>query len=80
MTAVYPKHPDVTSRHPHRTIGDIEAKAKKAEDREQKEREAEEKRKGEIQVSELWKPFGTTIPFFVAAEKECVGLMSPWIK
>ncbi|KAI0334161.1 eukaryotic translation initiation factor SUI1 family protein [Cubamyces sp. BRFM 1775] len=74
VTAVYPKHPDVTSRHPHRTIGDIEAKAKKAEYREQKEREAEEKRKGEIQVSELWKPFGTTIPFFVAAGKDTSDL------
>ncbi|KAI8968737.1 eukaryotic translation initiation factor SUI1 family protein [Trametes punicea] len=70
VTAVFPQHPDVDSRQPHRTIGDIEAKAKKAEDRVQKEREEEEKRKGETQVVELWKPFGTTIPFFVAAGKE----------
>ncbi|KAI0656239.1 eukaryotic translation initiation factor SUI1 family protein [Cubamyces menziesii] len=70
VAAVYPKHPDVASRRSHRTIGDIEAKAKKAEDREQKEREAEEKRKGEIQVSELWKPFDTTVPLFVAAGKD----------
>ncbi|KAI0351003.1 eukaryotic translation initiation factor SUI1 family protein [Trametes cingulata] len=76
VTAVYPQHPDVASRHPHRTIGDLEAKAKKAEDREQKEREAEEKRKGEIQVAELWKPFGTTVPFFVASEKDTSDLYS----
>ena len=68
--AVYPQHPAVLARRPHRTIGDLEAKAKKAENREQKEKEAEEKRKGEIRVTELWKPFGTTVPFFVAAEKE----------
>ncbi|KAH9887063.1 eukaryotic translation initiation factor SUI1 family protein [Cubamyces lactineus] len=74
VTAVYPKHPDVISRQSHRTIGDIEAKAKKAEDREQKEREAEEKRKGEIQVSELWKPFDTTVPLFVAASKDTSDL------
>ncbi|KAI0370925.1 eukaryotic translation initiation factor SUI1 family protein [Pilatotrama ljubarskyi] len=76
VTAVYPQHPDVASRHPHRTIGDLEAKAKKAEDREQREREAEEKRKGEIQVAELWKPFGTTVPFFVAAGKDTSDLYS----
>ncbi|RPD60842.1 eukaryotic translation initiation factor SUI1 family protein [Lentinus tigrinus ALCF2SS1-6] len=70
VTAVYPQHPAVAGKRPHRTIGDIEAKAKKAEDREQKEKEAEEKRKGEIHVAELWKPFGTTVPLFVAAEKD----------
>ncbi|KAI8968732.1 eukaryotic translation initiation factor SUI1 family protein [Trametes punicea] len=74
VTAVFPQHPDVDSRQPHRTIGDIEAKAKKAEDRVQKEREEEEKRKGETQVVELWKPFGTTIPFFVAAGKDTSDL------
>ncbi|KAI0651354.1 eukaryotic translation initiation factor SUI1 family protein [Trametes meyenii] len=70
VAAVFPKHPDVQTHKPHRTIGDIDAKAKKAEDREQKEREAEEKRKGKIHVAELWKPFGTTVPFFVAAERD----------
>ncbi|KAI9068830.1 eukaryotic translation initiation factor SUI1 family protein [Trametes sanguinea] len=77
VTAVFPQHPEVLARRPHRTIGDIESKVKKAEDREQKEREAEEKRKGEIQVSELWKPFGTTVPFFVAAEKDTAELYTP---
>ncbi|OSD03739.1 eukaryotic translation initiation factor SUI1 family protein [Trametes coccinea BRFM310] len=77
VTAVFPQHPDVLARRPHRTIGDIESKVKKAEDREQKEREAEEKRKGEIQVSELWKPYGTTVPFFVAAEKDTSELYTP---
>ncbi|KAI0632800.1 eukaryotic translation initiation factor SUI1 family protein [Trametes polyzona] len=76
VTAVFPKHPDVISHRSHRTTGDLDAKAKKAEDREQKEREAEEKRKGEIQVTELWKPFGTTIPLFVAAEKDTSELYS----
>ncbi|KAI0696389.1 eukaryotic translation initiation factor SUI1 family protein [Cerioporus squamosus] len=70
VTAVYPQHPAVAGKRPHRTIGELEAKAKKAEGREQKEKEAEEKRKGEIQVTELWKPFGTTVPLFVAAEKD----------
>ncbi|KAI0772460.1 eukaryotic translation initiation factor SUI1 family protein [Trametes elegans] len=74
VTAIDPRHPDVTSRRPHRTVGDIQAKAKKAETREQKEREAEEKRKGEIQVAELWKPFGTTVPLFVAAGKDTSDL------
>ena len=69
-TAVYSDHPAVLSRRPFKTLGDLETKIKKAENREQKAKEAEEKRKGEIQVSELWKPFNTTVPFFVAAEKE----------
>ena len=70
VTAVHPQHPAVAGKRPHRTIGDLEAKAKKEEDREQKEKEAQEKRRGEIHVAELWKPFGTTVPLFVAAEKE----------
>ncbi|RDX44971.1 eukaryotic translation initiation factor SUI1 family protein [Lentinus brumalis] len=70
VTAVYPKHPAVAGKRPHRTIGELEAKAKKAESREQQEKEAEEKRKGEIQVAELWLPLGTTVPLFVAAEKD----------
>nr|VWO97766.1 N/A [Ganoderma boninense] len=70
VTAIYPQHSAVLARRPHRTIADLEAKTKKAEQREQKEKEAEEKRKGEIHVVELWKPFGTTVPFFVASEKD----------
>ncbi|KAI0752119.1 eukaryotic translation initiation factor SUI1 family protein [Fomes fomentarius] len=70
VTAVYPQHPAVGERRPYRTIGDLEAKAKKAEDRQQQGREAEDKRKGEIQVSELWTPHATTVPLFVAAEKD----------
>lgn len=77
--AVYPKHQEVIARRPHRTIGDLEAKAKKAGEREQKAKEAEEKRKGEIHVAELWKPFGTTVPFFVAAEKEWVAALSGYL-
>lgn len=70
--AVYPRHPTVLSQQSHRTIGDAEAKIKKAGDREQKQKDAEEKRKGEFHVVELWKPLASTVPFFVAAEKECV--------
>ena len=51
----------------------MDLKREKAEDRERKEREAEEKRKGEIQIVELYKPFGNTVPWFVSAEKECVS-------
>lgn len=69
---MFPKHPDAAGHHSHRTVGDIEARAKKAEIREKEEREAAERRKGEIQVAEFWQPLGTTVPFFVAAGKECV--------
>ncbi|KAI0830089.1 eukaryotic translation initiation factor SUI1 family protein [Trametes gibbosa] len=76
VTAVSPKHADVLKHRSHRTTGDLDAKVKKAETREQKEREAAEKRKGEIQVAELWKPLGSTVPLFVAAEKETSELYS----
>jgi len=59
------------AHRPHRTVQSIESKREKAEERERKEKEAKEKRKGEIQVTELWKPMsGTTVPFFVSAEKD----------
>lgn len=67
---MFPKHPDTAGHHSHRTVGDMEARAKKAETREKEEHEAEAKRKGEFQVAELWQPSGTTVPFFVAAGKE----------
>ncbi|KAL1937903.1 hypothetical protein VTO73DRAFT_12653 [Trametes versicolor] len=76
VTAVFPKHPDAAGHHSHRTVGDMEARAKKAETREKEEREAEEKRKGEFQVAELWQPSGTTVPFFVAAGKDTSGFYS----
>ena len=66
---VFPQHPAVTSHRSHKTIGSVEAQREKAEERERQEKEAEEKRKGEIQVTKLWKPFGTTIGLFVTAGK-----------
>ncbi|KAI0742631.1 eukaryotic translation initiation factor SUI1 family protein [Daedaleopsis nitida] len=74
VSAVYPEHPAVASKRPHRTIGDLQAKARKAEDREQKEKEAKEKRRGEIQIVELWQPHATTVPLFDAAKKDTSGL------
>lgn len=68
--AIYPTHPAVRSHTSHKTLQSVDAKREKAEERERKVKEAEEKKRGEIQVVELWKPFGTTIPWFVAAEKE----------
>ena len=70
--AVYPSHPAVKDHKSHRTVQSVEAKREKAEERDRKEKEAEEKKKGEIQIIELWKPHATTVPWFVSAEKECV--------
>ena len=67
---MFPKHPDVSEHRQHRTVKDIELKQQKAEDRERKEKEAEEKRRSEIHITEFWKPFGTTLNFFIAADKE----------
>ena len=71
-SAVYPSHPAVKDHKSHRTVQSVEAKREKAEERDRKEKEAEEKKKGEIQIIELWKPHATTVPWFVSAEKECV--------
>lgn len=67
-------HPDVVSHRPHRTVQSVDAKREKAEERERKEKEAEEKKKTEIQIDELWKPFGSSLGWFVAAAKESVQL------
>lgn len=57
---------------PYQTLQSVEIKKEKAEQRERQEKEAEEKKKGEIHVTEYLKPFGDTIAWFVAAEKEYV--------
>ncbi|CAL1697893.1 unnamed protein product [Somion occarium] len=74
VTAVYPAHPAVGSHRPHRTVQSVGAQREKAEERERKEKEAEEKKKGEIQVIELWKPHGSTVAWFVAAGKDTSSL------
>lgn len=67
---MYPTHPSVAGHHRHLTVQSVEEKKVKAEERERREKEAEEKKKTQIQIAELWKPHGDTLPWFVAAEKE----------
>ncbi|KAH8101298.1 eukaryotic translation initiation factor SUI1 family protein [Cristinia sonorae] len=69
ISGVFPAHPAVAAHRPHKTVGAVQAKLERAEERERKEREAEEKKRGEIQVTELWKPFGSTVGLFVTAGK-----------
>ena len=82
VTAVFPKHPDVAAHQRHWTVQDFEAREQLLEERERKEREAEEKRRGEIRVTELWKPHGGTVPWVVAADRECVflPLLLRWVR
>ncbi|KAI0694966.1 eukaryotic translation initiation factor SUI1 family protein [Cytidiella melzeri] len=70
VTGVSPKHPAVAAHKPHRTIHSVEVQREKADERERKQKEAEEKKNREIQITELLKPFGSTIAWFVAAEKD----------
>ncbi|EMD35171.1 hypothetical protein CERSUDRAFT_97094 [Gelatoporia subvermispora B] len=70
VTGVSAQHPAVAGHKSHRTVKDVETRREKVEDRERKEREAKEKRKEEIQIAELYKPLGNTVPWFVAAEKD----------
>ncbi|PSS30878.1 hypothetical protein PHLCEN_2v2605 [Hermanssonia centrifuga] len=76
VTGIFPTHPAVNTHRPHRTVGSVEAKREKAEVRERKEKEAEEKKRGEIRALELWKPYGPTIGWFIAAEKTTEDLYS----
>lgn len=54
------QQPAVAGHRSHRAVKNFEARREKVEARERKERGAEEKWKGEIQVTKLYKPFGTT--------------------
>lgn len=68
--AVFPKHPHVAEHRQHLTVKEVELRQQRAEDRERREKETEEKRKSEIHITEFWKPFGSTLNFFIAADKE----------
>jgi translation initiation factor 2D len=70
LAGVSRQHPSAVAHKPHRTLQSVEMKREKAEARERKAKEDEEKKNIEIQVSQLLKPFGSTIGWFVAAEKE----------
>ncbi|GBE78753.1 eukaryotic translation initiation factor SUI1 family protein [Sparassis latifolia] len=70
VAAVFPNHPAVAGHHLHRTAKDVETMVQNAEDRERRKKDAEEKRRAEIHVTEFWKPFGSTVAWFVAAQKD----------
>jgi len=81
VSAVFPKHPSVAGHRPYRTLKDMDTRRQKAEDRERNQKEDEERRKGEIHVTELYKPFGSTLGWFVAAEQDTSELYTlPEIK
>lgn len=60
----------MAGHRPHKTVQSVADKKDKADERERKGKETEEKKKGKISVQELWKPHGSTLGLFVAAEKE----------
>ncbi|KAJ3554562.1 hypothetical protein NM688_g3040 [Phlebia brevispora] len=76
VTGVSLKHPAVAGHQPHRTIQSVDAQREKAEERQRKAKEAEEKRKTQIQITELWRPHGHTLGWFVAAGVDTSNLYS----
>lgn len=60
VMSVEPKHPEVLSHQPIRTVGEEEAKEKQKAER----RKAEEAKPVVLDVKELWKPSGTTFALF----------------
>ncbi|EED83598.1 hypothetical eukaryotic translation initiation factor eIF1/SUI1 [Postia placenta Mad-698-R] len=74
VTGVFPQHPAVEEHRPVRTVQDVDAKAQKAEARERREREEEERRRGELHITELWKPIGSTLGWFASTGKDTSNL------
>ena len=64
VTSVNNKHPSVAGHVHHLSVKDVQNKAAKKAMQEEKAKEAE--RKGEVQVTELWKPHQTTVGVFEA--------------
>ncbi|THH29303.1 hypothetical protein EUX98_g4892 [Antrodiella citrinella] len=74
ITGVSPEHQAVEEHRPYKTIGSVDAKREKDEERKRHEKEEEERKKGEIQVTEFWKPLDTTVGLFVTAGKSTEDL------
>lgn len=73
LSGISPNHQAILAHHPYTTLGSVEKKREKAEERERKEKEAEDKKKSQIQVVEFWRPFGLTVGLFVTAGKRCTA-------
>ena len=64
-TAVFPKHPAVTSHRPHKTIHSVEAKREKAEEKERQEKKAAKAEREAAKVSSslrLGSPLANILP------------------
>lgn len=66
VLGVFKAHPDVVAHAPYRTVGQVEAKR----DKQQEKAQEEAKRVKEIVVTELWRPHQQSIRLFEEAGKE----------
>ena len=73
VLSVNKEHEDVRNHFVYRTIGEVEAKRERREERDAKEA-AKVK---EIGVTELWKPHQQSIRLFEVCGKECVSSPAP---
>ena len=69
VTSVNDKHPLVGGHVHHVSVKDVQEKAAKKAMQEEKAKEAG--RKGQVQVTELWKPHQTTVAVFEAMGARC---------
>jgi len=68
VTSVNDKHPSVAGHVRHVSVKDVQEKAAK---KAMQEKAKEAERKGEVQVTELWKPHQTTVGVFEAMSARC---------
>jgi translation initiation factor 2D len=65
VVAVYPTHADVVGHQTHHTVGEEDARRRRAEEREARQAAAAVNAGKSIKVTELWKPHvGGTMPLF----------------
>jgi len=70
LASVNPNHDDVTRHANHRTIGELQVKAKKQKEEEERREQEEQAKVKQINVTELWKPHTSTGKLFEEAQLE----------
>lgn len=64
VAAVYPTHPDVVGHRRHLTVGEVDVRRRRVEEREAQQAAAAANAGKNMKVTELWKPHGGTLPLF----------------
>lgn len=74
ITAVFPDHADVVAHTLHRTVGEIENRKKREQEKSEKKAQEEGEKEKSMSITELWKPHSGSVKFFQEAGMEYVGV------